>query len=193
MAEPLAIRRIQTDLSEPALRTAAEELARFLSDHQGRRVIVRGSGTPRPQPLPGTVIISTPPQAPRLTRSTAELPPSRIAADPDYDAFEVAAADGCIVIVDYDKAIVNVTRLPYWFLDLLTELGIQAIHVWPTEQKAVNCLAVRPGRVIIAAGCPRTVERLHRAGVETIEIPYDEVHKNGGGIHCSTLPLVRDP
>ncbi|MCM8748975.1 arginine deiminase family protein [Thermomicrobiaceae bacterium CFH 74404] len=101
--------------------------------------------------------------------------------------------DGCIVMVDYDKAIVNVTRLPYWFLDLLTELGIQVIHVWPTEQKAVNCLAVRPGRVIIAAGCPRTVERLHRAGIETIEIPYDEVHKNGGGIHCSTLPLVRDP
>ncbi|NPV45715.1 MAG: hypothetical protein HPY69_02050 [Armatimonadetes bacterium] len=99
MAEPLTIRRIQTDLSEPALRTAAEELARFLSDHQGRRVIVRGSGTPRPQPQPGTVIISTPPEAPRLTRSTAEPPPSRIAADPDHDAFEVAAADGCIVIV----------------------------------------------------------------------------------------------
>lgn len=100
--------------------------------------------------------------------------------------------DGCIVMVDHDKAIVNVARLPYWFLDTLRELGITPIHVWPTEQKALNCLAVRPGRVIIADGCPRTVERLNEAGVETIEIPYDEIHKNGGGIHCSTLPLVRE-
>lgn len=100
--------------------------------------------------------------------------------------------DGCIVMVDHDKAIVNVSRLPYWFLDTLKELGIQPIHVWPIELKAVNCLAVRPGRVIIAADCPRTVERLNQAGVETVEIPYDEIHKNGGGIHCSTLPLVRD-
>lgn len=100
--------------------------------------------------------------------------------------------DGCIVMVDHDKAIVNVARLPYWFFDTLKELGIEPIHLWPTEQKALNCLAVRPGRVIIAAGCPRTVERLNRAGVETVEIPYDEIHKNGGGIHCSTLPLVRD-
>lgn len=100
--------------------------------------------------------------------------------------------DGCIVMVDHDKAIINVTRLPYWFLDTLKELGIQPIHIWPDEQKAVNCLAVRPGRVIIAANCPRTIERLECAGVQTIPIEYDEVAKNGGGIHCSTLPLVRD-
>lgn len=101
--------------------------------------------------------------------------------------------DGACVMVDYDKALINVTRLPYWFLDTLTSLGIQAIHVWPTEWKAVNCLAVRPGRVILPAGCPRTRERLSHAGVESIEVPYDEILKNGGGIHCSTLPLIRDP
>ncbi|TVR69603.1 MAG: amidinotransferase [Sphaerobacteraceae bacterium] len=100
--------------------------------------------------------------------------------------------DGGLVMVDHDKALVNVTRLPYWFLDELAELGIELIHAWPTEGKAVNSLAVRPGKVIIAAGCPRTVERLNDRGVETVEIPYDEVLKNGGGIHCSTLPLIRD-
>jgi N-dimethylarginine dimethylaminohydrolase len=101
--------------------------------------------------------------------------------------------DGGIVMVDHDKALINVTRLPYWFLDTLAELGIETIHAWPTENMAVNCLSVRPGKVIIAAGCPRTVERLNERGVETVEIPYHEVYKNGGGIHCSTLPLVRDP
>jgi N-dimethylarginine dimethylaminohydrolase len=100
--------------------------------------------------------------------------------------------DGGIVMVDHDKALVNVTRLSYWFLDELADLGIELIHAWPTETMAVNCLAVRPSRVIIAAGCPRTVERLNKRGIETVEIPYAEVYKNGGGIHCSTLPLIRD-
>ncbi len=100
--------------------------------------------------------------------------------------------DGCVVMVDRDKALINVTRLPYWFLDTLKGLGIEPIHVWPGEEKTVNCLAVRPGRVLIAANCPRTTERLDRAGVEAVPLEYDEVHKNGGGIHCSTLPLIRD-
>ena len=100
--------------------------------------------------------------------------------------------DGGIVMVDHDKALINVTRLPYWFLDELKALKIEPIHVWPGEGHAVNSLAVRPGRILISEGVPRTVERLHAAGVETIEVPYSEVRKNGGGIHCSTLPLLRD-
>ena len=101
--------------------------------------------------------------------------------------------DGGIVMVDHDVALINVTRLPYWFLDELKQLGIQPVHCWPTETHAVNCLAVRPGKVLISEGCPRTRERLLAAGVESVEIPYSEIRKNGGGIHCSTLPLIRDP
>lgn len=100
--------------------------------------------------------------------------------------------DGAFMMVDHDKALINIPQLPYWFLDTLKDLGIQAIPIWPTDRRAINCLAVRPGRVIMVSGCPRTVERLNAAGIETVEIPYDEVLKNGGGVHCSTLPLVRD-
>lgn len=100
--------------------------------------------------------------------------------------------DGCIVMVDRDKALINVARLPYWFLDELQALGIEAIHAWPTEGHAINCLAIRPGKAIISAGAPWTQERLRQRGVETVEIDYSEIRKNGGGIHCSTLPLVRD-
>jgi N-dimethylarginine dimethylaminohydrolase len=101
--------------------------------------------------------------------------------------------DGGVVMVDHETALINVTRLPYWFLDELKALGIQAVHCWPQEAYSVNCLAVRPGKVLISEGCPRTVERLQQAGVEAIELDYAEIRKNGGGIHCSTLPLVRDP
>jgi len=29
--------------------------------------------------------------------------------------------------------------------------------------------------------------------MEVIAIPYDEIQKGGGGVHCSTMELVRDP
>jgi N-dimethylarginine dimethylaminohydrolase len=101
--------------------------------------------------------------------------------------------DGELVMVDHQTALIAPHKLPYWFLEKLKELGIRTIDVHPAEdQFATNCLTLAPGRVIIADACPRTAERLHAAGIEAIPIPYSECHKNGGGIHCSTMPLVRD-
>ena len=42
-------------------------------------------------------------------------------------------------------------------------------------------------------GYPRAREALERRGVEVVAIPYDEIQKAGGGIHCSTMELVREP
>ena len=41
-------------------------------------------------------------------------------------------------------------------------------------------------------GCPRTRELLERRGVTVVPIAYDEIQKGGGGVHCSTMELVRD-
>jgi len=101
--------------------------------------------------------------------------------------------DKAIVMVDHDKALVNVALLPFWFLDRLKELGIQAIDVDPRDSEmANNCLAVAPGRILMCEGSDWTADRLCEMGMEVTLIPYDECHKNGGGIHCSTLPLIRD-
>jgi N-dimethylarginine dimethylaminohydrolase len=101
--------------------------------------------------------------------------------------------DGDIVMVDVDKALAFVHELPWWFVDRIQEMGIQIIDADPEDGPfGVNCLAVRPGRVIISSHAKRSVERLHKAGVEAIMIDYDELPKAGGGIHCSTLPLIRD-
>lgn len=101
--------------------------------------------------------------------------------------------DGDIVMVDVDKAIAFVHELPWWFVDRVEELGIQIIDADPRDGPfGVNCLAVRPGRVIISSHAVRSAERLQRAGVEPVLIDYDELPKCGGGIHCSTLPLIRD-
>jgi N-dimethylarginine dimethylaminohydrolase len=101
--------------------------------------------------------------------------------------------DGHLGMVDVDKALVDPLGLPYWFLDRLRELGIEAIYAAQGEEWAINALCVRPGRILMCDSCPRTRERLERRGVEVVTVPYDEVQKGGGGIHCSTMELVRDP
>ena len=45
---------------------------------------------------------------------------------------------------------------------------------------------------VMAAEAPRSADRLRARGVDVIQIPYGEIHKNGGGVHCSTMELVRD-
>jgi N-dimethylarginine dimethylaminohydrolase len=103
--------------------------------------------------------------------------------------------DGMFVMVDAETAFVNPTLLPFWFLERLKELKIRQIEVCPDDQPwVVNCLAVRPGRVIMPAGLSdRTMEKFERAGISVRVVPYDKVALGGGGIHCSTAPLVRDP
>ena len=100
--------------------------------------------------------------------------------------------DGHLSMIARDKALCDVHHLPYWFLDRLRELGIEQIERDEGETWAVNSLAVRSGRLIMSEGHPRTVERLAARGVEVVEIPYGEIQRGGGGIHCTTMELRRD-
>lgn len=102
--------------------------------------------------------------------------------------------DGSLVMIDVDLALVSMPDLPWWFLERLGELGIHTVDAHPLDGAfGVNCLAVRPGRVIMSAHAERTADKLRGMGIEVILVEYDELHKGGGGIHCSTLPLIRDP
>lgn len=96
-------------------------------------------------------------------------------------------------MVDAGRALVHPDGLPYDFLVTLRELGIETIEAAPGEGWGLNLLCLRPGRVLMAEGSPRTGELLERAGIDVVTIAYDELHKNGGGVHCSTIELVRDP
>ena len=101
--------------------------------------------------------------------------------------------DGHLGMVSPEAALVDINGLPYWFLDRMRELGIELIPCPEGEEWAINSLALSPGRVLMCDGYPRSREMLERRGVEVVTIPYDEVQKGGGGVHCSTMELVRDP
>ncbi|MEZ5843763.1 MAG: arginine deiminase family protein [Hyphomicrobiaceae bacterium] len=103
--------------------------------------------------------------------------------------------DGMFVMIDVDTALINPARLPFVFIERLASLGIRTIELTPEDPAwAINCLAVRPGRILVSDKLsPRTSERLEKAGISVRHVPYSDVCLGGGGIHCSTAPLVRDP
>ena len=98
-----------------------------------------------------------------------------------------------LAMLDRDLALADPAGLPYAFLTELGRLGIELLHVDPGELWGVNLLALGPRRVLMAAGSPRTAQRLSDHGVEVVTVDYDELHPNGGGVHCSTMELIRRP
>ena len=102
--------------------------------------------------------------------------------------------DGAFLMIDRDLAIVDPSQLPFWFLEKLKALKVRTIEITPADSSwIINSLAVSPGRIIMSGGASnRTMDRIVKAGVEVLHCPYEAVQLNGGGLHCSTTPLIRD-
>ena len=56
----------------------------------------------------------------------------------------------------------------------------------------INCVPLAPGKIIMSDGTDYTAEMLRKRGMEVIQVNYSEIQKNGGGLHCSSQPLIRD-
>ena len=103
--------------------------------------------------------------------------------------------DGSFVMIDVDTALVRAEGLPFWFLEKLKSLGIRTLETTPEDESwIVNCLAVRPGRILMPEGASNeTLDRVAKLNIEVVVLPYDRLSLTGGGLHCSTCPLSRDP
>ncbi|AEI45964.1 dimethylarginine dimethylaminohydrolase family protein [Paenibacillus mucilaginosus] len=101
--------------------------------------------------------------------------------------------DEAFLMLDTDKALVNPRLLPHWFLKALHERNITMLAVDPEDPPlTINALAVAPGKVLFSSEGCRTAELLQKNGIEVIPVEVSEIYKMGGGIHCVTLPLVRE-
>ena len=111
----------------------------------------------------------------------------------DLRAYDIHI-DGHFLMIHPELALVWTQGLPFTFLETLKRLGVRAVEMNERDNRwIVNGLAVRPGRVIMPEGISdETRGALTREGVEILTLPYDAIHRNGGGIHCSTSPLIRD-
>jgi N-dimethylarginine dimethylaminohydrolase len=101
--------------------------------------------------------------------------------------------DGSFLMIDHDLALVNPFGLPFSFLEQLKELGVRTIEISPADNGwIINSLAVAPGELIMPEGATNeTLDKLAAHNVRWTTLPYDKMQLNGGGIHCSTTPLIR--
>ena len=104
-------------------------------------------------------------------------------------------ADMWIMPLDVRLALIYPPWCDYQTIRDLHELGYELIEA-PRDEidlYPTNGITVAPRRVIMNASAEKTRKLLEDRGVEVIPIPYDEVHKYGGGIRCNTMQLIRDP
>jgi len=102
--------------------------------------------------------------------------------------------DGSFVMVDRDIALVDAGGLSYTFLERLKEKKVRAVEITPADNPwIINGLAIAPGKFLMPRGASnQTLDRLGEMGVDVTVIDYDKMQLNGGSIHCSTSPLLRD-
>lgn len=105
-------------------------------------------------------------------------------------------SDMWIAPLDARLALIYPPWCDYETIRHLRSIGYRLIEVPREEQETLwpaNLITVEPRLVIMVEGAHRTRALLDREGVETIEVPYDEVQRYGGGIRCTTMQLLRDP
>jgi N-dimethylarginine dimethylaminohydrolase len=102
--------------------------------------------------------------------------------------------DGAFLMVDQGLALINPAGLSYAFIEELKARHIDTIEVEPSDYEwIVNSLAVAPRKLLIPeGGSNRILDQFARHKIEWKALPYAAMHLNGGGIHCSTTPLIRD-
>ncbi|MGH3776389.1 MAG: dimethylarginine dimethylaminohydrolase family protein [Pseudonocardiaceae bacterium] len=60
-----------------------------------------------------------------------------------------------------------------------------------TRSLAVNTIALAPDKLILHATDERIASEIESRGTTAVPIDYSEITRFPGGLHCSTLPLVR--
>jgi N-dimethylarginine dimethylaminohydrolase len=70
---------------------------------------------------------------------------------------------------------------------------IEPVFAEHVRNDVCNLKILEPGRVVMAAEAKGTIDRVRKAGVEVIEVPYSGFQHAGGGFHCTTMEIYREP
>ena len=112
----------------------------------------------------------------------------------------VIHVDEYVAQIDEETLLVVRQMFPSEAAERLRELGFDVMTVeysqlpgGVTPRLCLNMVALRPRRVVMASGCDSVRRALESEGVDVIEVKVDEVLKGGGGVHCITGVLRRDP
>ena len=105
--------------------------------------------------------------------------------------------DGLLALVDRDLAAIWPRRTPFKVVETLRKRGFRFVEVEDEEEAQLrlpmNFVALAPGEILMPAGGGRMQERYEASGVRCHTVDISECIKAGGGMHCMTGFLKRDP
>jgi dimethylargininase len=100
---------------------------------------------------------------------------------------------GCLHLKSAVTLVADGTLLlqPAW-IDAASFPGFRIIEVDPAEEHAANTLRI--GDTVVMPSCfPRTRQRLHDAGIGTVEVDVSELQKAEGAVTCCSLVFNESP
>ena len=98
--------------------------------------------------------------------------------------------------LDHKKVIAYLPGMDFENWRWLKDHGYEIVEVETDEQALygpANVTLLEPGRVIMIAEAPNAIAAVRKAGVDVTEVPYAEFMRIGGGLHCSTMRIWREP
>ncbi|HAH79157.1 MAG TPA: nitrate reductase [Ruminococcaceae bacterium] len=103
--------------------------------------------------------------------------------------------DMCFNIAAERVAVVCRDALPDFFLKMLKERKFELIDVAQEEvfQHHCNIQCIGAGRVVSFRSNREVNAKLRALGLTVLDVELHEILKMGGGPHCMTFPLLRDP
>lgn len=105
--------------------------------------------------------------------------------------------DGLLNFADRDLAVVWPRRTPLKVVEALRRRGVRILEVIDDLSAhtalPMNFVALAPGEILMPTGGDRMREVYERAGVRCHTVDVSELIKAGGGIHCMTGFLRREP
>ena len=105
--------------------------------------------------------------------------------------------DGLLNFPDRDLAVVWPRRTPLKIVETLRRHGYRILETIDDREAhhalPMNFVALRPGEILMPTGGDRMQEIYERAGITCRTVDISELIKAGGGIHCMTGFLKRDP
>lgn len=98
-------------------------------------------------------------------------------------------------VIDHDVALACVEKLDPSFVAMIRGIGIGIVPVHEDEVASLGCNVLSLGRrrIISTGSAPRVDEAVRALGFEVLTVPLGEFTQCGGGVHCLTMPLRRQP
>lgn len=115
---------------------------------------------------------------------------TRTPVDPD-----LLHLDTHFCVIDRNLALACEEKLDPAFVAMLRKLGIDIVSVRAEEIGTLGCNVLSLGgrRIVSTGSAPRVDAELSSRGFEVLTASLGEFTQCGGGVHCLTMPLRRDP